>query len=98
MHSPQDDPIKRFVDKDVDTEFSPMDPPDAFEPPSVEAVAREEMAEVLQKLMDDHESFTKELDTLEEALGAIAEDGITREVDEKLRNFFHYLHLSLLSQ
>ena len=64
-----DDPIKRFVEKDTDVEeMSPMDPPEAFAPSTVETVAYEDMHPILQKLMDDHKVFVKVLDNFESAL------------------------------
>ena len=64
-----DDPIKRFVEKDTDVEeMSPMDPPEAFAPSTVEPVAYEDMHPILQKLMDDHKVFIKVLDNFESAL------------------------------
>lgn len=78
-----------MVSKDVENEFSPMDPPDAYRPPSVDAVPRAEMALFLQQLMDDHERLTTHLDAFETVLNQIAENGVTREADEQLRDFFH---------
>lgn len=64
-----DDPIKRFVEKDTDIEeMSPMDPPEAFAPSTVEPVAYEDMHPLLQKLMDEHKVFVKVLDNFESAL------------------------------
>ncbi|MCH8326637.1 MAG: hemerythrin domain-containing protein [Bacteroidetes bacterium] len=64
-----DDQIKRFVEKDTDIEeMSPMDPPEAFAPSTVEPVAYEDMHPLLQKLMDEHKVFVKVLDNFESAL------------------------------
>jgi len=64
-----DDPIKRFVEKDSDIEeMSPMDPPEAFAPSTVDPVPYEDMYPLLQKLMDEHKVFVKVLDNFEEAL------------------------------
>jgi len=81
--------IKKNVSKNVDGESSPMDPPDAFDPPHVEKVPRQEMSPFLQKLMDDHEAFTSDLRMFEELLTSISENGITKEHNEGLRRFFH---------
>lgn len=83
-----DDPIKRFVEKDVDNELSPMDPPDAFSPPGLDPVPRAEMSPFLQKLMDDHSELTGKLDAFEGVLSAIAENGASKEADAGLRDFF----------
>lgn len=64
-----DDPIKRFVEKDSDIEeMSPMDPPEAFAPSTVDPVPYEDMHPLLQELMDEHKVFVKVLDNFEEAL------------------------------
>lgn len=85
------DPVKRNVEKGLEgQEMSPMDPPEAFEPPKVEEVPYEDMHPVLQGLMDEHKEIKKELDTFEEALHQIQKEGVTKEADKKLRNFFHF--------
>ncbi len=49
----QDDPLRRMVEKDSGQEaFSPMDPPDAYSPPGLEALDYEDMHPYLQGLMD----------------------------------------------
>ena len=88
MRQFNEDPVKRFVDKDVEEGFSPMNPPDAYTPPATEAVAREDMSEFLHGLMDEHALLRERLDSLEAVLNAIAEQGVTRAADEGLREFF----------
>jgi len=64
-----DDPIKRFVEKDSNSEeMSPMEPPEEFAPSTVEPVAYEDMHPLLQKLMDEHKVFIKVLNNFEFAL------------------------------
>jgi len=63
------DPIKRFVEKDSNSEeMSPMEPPEEFAPSTVEPVAYEDMHPLLQKLMDEHKVFIKVLNNFEFAL------------------------------
>ena len=63
------DPIKRFAEKESnDEELSPMDPPEAFAPSTVEPVAYEDMHPLLQNLMDEHKIFIKVLNNFESAL------------------------------
>jgi hemerythrin-like domain-containing protein len=78
----------RNADKNVENEWSPMDPPDAYDPPALENVPREEMAPLVQKLMDDHVAFTNELEAFEELLGSIPDGGINKGVEDGLRRFF----------
>ena len=67
-----------------------MDPPDAYSPPNTDAVAYEEMHPFLQKLVDEHKACIKKLDAFEEALLHIQNEGLSREVDDKLRDFFDF--------
>jgi hemerythrin-like domain-containing protein len=63
------DPVNRFVEKEKSMEeLSPMNPPDAFSPSTVEPVAYEDMTPFLQKLMDEHKVFTGVLDKFESAM------------------------------
>lgn len=85
------DPVEQQGEKDTQhLELSPMDPPDAYSPPSVEEVPYEEMHVILQEFIDEHEEIKKALTTFEETLIAIQNKGITRKADEKLREFFHF--------
>jgi hemerythrin-like domain-containing protein len=64
-----DDPLKRFVEKEKEfEEASPMNPPDAFSPSTVDPVAYKDMAPFLQKLMDEHKVFITFLDNFESAM------------------------------
>ncbi len=67
-----------------------MDPPDAYSPPSLEAVPYEDMHPYLQQLMDEHRACIEQLDTFEQALLQIQQVGLSRAVDEKLREFFDF--------
>jgi len=63
-----DDPIKRNVEKDSGEELSPMAPPEAYAPSTVEPVAYKDMHPLLQILMDEHKAFVKVLDNFETSL------------------------------
>jgi len=83
--------LKRMVEKQSDQEeLSPMDPPEAYEPPNLEAVPYEEMHPFLQELQDEHKAYVEKLDTFEEALLQIQQNGVDRGFEEKLREFFHF--------
>jgi hemerythrin-like domain-containing protein len=83
------DPINREAYKNAeDEEFSPMAPPEAFNPPKREAVSKEKMASFLQRLMCEHEDFLGAISAFEEALSVIQTTGITRAVDAAIREFF----------
>lgn len=65
----QTDPIKRFIEKESsEEEMSPMEPPEAFAPSTVEPVTYEDMHPLLQNLMDEHKIFVAVLNDFESAL------------------------------
>ena len=70
--------------------LSPMDPPDAYAPPSVDPVPASDLHPFLRAFRDEHVSFMEELNAFEEAILAIQSTGYTRESDAKLRHFFHF--------
>ncbi|MCC6214218.1 MAG: hemerythrin domain-containing protein [Polyangiaceae bacterium] len=85
-----DDPIHRDAEKhDHDEGMSPMDPPDAYSPPTLaESVPYEEMHPFLRELRDEHEGFVRELDTFDELLTKMLEVGIDRPTYEAMHSFF----------
>ncbi len=93
----QDDPLRRMVEKDSGQEaFSPMDPPDAYSPPGLEALDYEDMHPYLQGLMDEHKACTLQLDLFEAALLDMQQNGLSRKSDDALRSFFQFFdqHIS----
>lgn len=85
------DPLRRMVEwQSEQAELSPMDPPDAYSPPSMDAVAYEDMHPFLQQLVDEHKAAIKELDAFEQALLRIQNTGLDRAADGQLRDFFHF--------
>lgn len=92
------DPLKRIVEKDTgQEELSPMEPPEAYKPPNMDAIAYEKMHPFLQKLIDEHKVCLKELDAFEEVLIKIQEGGISKELNEKLSMFFNFLDNNIVS-
>ena len=71
--------------------LSPMDPPDAYAPPSVEPVAVADMHPFLRQLVAEHVPFLAEINTFEEALLSIQKNGYTKEGDGRLRRFLNFL-------
>ncbi|MBI4209792.1 MAG: hemerythrin domain-containing protein [Deltaproteobacteria bacterium] len=71
-------------------ELSPMDPPEAYSPPAMNPVSPEEMHPFLRKFSKEHVLFIEELNIFEEALLSIQKTGFTRELDGKLKHFFHF--------
>lgn len=86
------DPLRKQPEKGLDggEGLSPMDPPDAYAPPSVEPVPAAELHPFLRKFKDEHVPFMEELNAFEEAILSIQKTGFTKESDAKLRHFFHF--------
>jgi hemerythrin-like domain-containing protein len=88
------DPLKRFVEKEKEfEEASPMNPPDAFSPSTVDPVAYKDMAPFLQKLMDEHKVFITVLDNFELALISWKKSNwnFNDEINKKLNELFSFL-------
>ena len=89
-----DDPLKRFVDKEKEfEEASPMNPPDAFSPSTVDPVAYKDMAPFLQKLIDEHKVFISVLDNFESGLISWRKSNwiFNDEINKKLNELFSFL-------
>lgn len=88
------DPLKRMVEKESGgEEYSPMDPPDAYAPPTLDAIPYEEMHVCLQKFMDEHTQAKNELETFEKSLIAFKKSGWQhdRETEKNFSSFFNYM-------
>ena len=86
------DPLQRRAEKQSEEkEYSPMDPPDAYSPPAVDAVPYEEMPALIRGLMDEHKEVTAALSSFEEAMDQLREAGPTREAQEGLSIFFRFI-------
>ena len=86
------DPLERRAEKQAERkEYSPMDPPDAYAPPGMEAVAYEAMHPFLQHLMDDHQAVIDALESFEGVLIQIQKEGVSRSVNQGLSDFFRFL-------
>ena len=86
------DYIKRFVEKDAAVEqvYSPMDPPGAYKPQGIEPVPYEYLHPVMQLFMNEHKTTLAQTDQLEQTLIQIKTEGISREKNKKLGEFFAY--------
>lgn len=87
----QIDPLQKQGEHGVDgKELSPMDPPEAYSPPTLDRVDPTQMHPFLRKFCDEHVVFMEELKVFEEAILSIQKDGFTRELDKKLKAFFNF--------
>ncbi len=92
----KDDPIKRFVEHDLPVAgmpLSPMEPPEATAPPSIEAVEYADLKGPLKQLWDEHEDYLKVLAVLDNALIALRENSwlMTPEISTGIKHFFQYV-------
>ncbi|HEY9168046.1 MAG TPA: hemerythrin domain-containing protein [Lutibacter sp.] len=87
------DYLKRNIEKDTDgkMEFSPMDPPDAYKPPSIQSVNYDELSLFLRHLTDEHKIILSELQKFETTLLEIRKEGINKDRNKQLGDFFKFL-------
>lgn len=87
------DYINRKAEKDTggQPEYSPMDPPDAYKPPGINPVPYEELSLFLRHFCDEHKIILSELEKFESALLNVRKDGISKELNKKLADFFQFL-------
>jgi hemerythrin-like domain-containing protein len=87
------DYIKRNADKETNgqPEFSPMDPPDAYKPPSLLQVPYEEYYPFLKHLIDEHKIILLEIHKFESTLLEIRKEGINKVRNKNLSDFFRFL-------
>lgn len=87
----QIDPLKKQPEEGLSGDgLSPMDPPEAYSPPAMDRVPPEEMHPFLRKLSEEHVAFMEELKDFDEAILSVQKTGYTKELDSKLRHFFHF--------
>ncbi len=82
------DPVKKQEEIQMDSVLSPMDPPEAYAPPVDASINYAEMHPFLQELWNQHDDLGNELTIFESAIMEIEKEGITRDANLKLRNFF----------
>lgn len=70
-----------------DRGVSPMNPPDAYAPPGLEAVAVSAMHPFLRELCEEHAALSHALGVVEESLRTISTTGFTAEVETTLLGF-----------
>lgn len=85
------DPVERQPEEGFGQDgMSPMDPPEAYEPPGTEKIALEDLHPFLRALTDDHARLEAQLELLETALLAVKESGFTREADHAVMRFLSF--------
>lgn len=85
------DPVLRQAERgEVGDELSPMEPPDAMNPPSAVRVEAADTHPFLRTFFEEHAELEHELQQFEATLRAIPHEGYTRANDGKLRRFFDH--------
>lgn len=89
-------PIIPNAEKMEGDALSPMDPPDALSPPSLDAVDKETLHPFLKDLMSEHQNLVAQLDQFEKAIVQIMEEGITQAINKTIRDFFEFFDQEFL--
>ena len=86
------DPLRKQAERGLDggQGLSPMDPPDAYAPSSIEPVPAEALHPFLRQFRDEHVLFMEELNAFEGTILSVQKIGFTKESDAKLKRFFHF--------
>ncbi len=98
VFNPSGDPLRRKAEKEVAEDLpSPMDPPLAYAPPTVESIPPDQLASPLKALMQDHEDFLKVLSVFDEALVELKkrEWKFVPEISSALKAFFQFMDQEL---
>ena len=95
----EEDPILRNASKDeTDSEFSPMDPPEAYEVGKATEVYKDDMHPMLQQYMSEHENALKIIEAFEKGLITFKESEyeLSNDVNDAFRAFFDFFDTGLL--
>ncbi|CAN5247846.1 hypothetical protein BH09BAC5_BH09BAC5_05800 [soil metagenome] len=93
------DPLKRHVEKSLDSEEqSPFDPPDAYAPSTLKGISLEDMHPAIQQLMLDHVEVLKITTAFEKALVDYKNNGykLEKEINDAFGTFFKFFDNKLL--
>jgi len=93
------DPLKRLVEKESGgEEFSPMDPPDAFNSAGLESIDQEAYHPFLKSMVNRHKDYQAKVSEFEKAIIFIKENGLQKDesVKEAINEFFAYMDQNIL--
>jgi hemerythrin-like domain-containing protein len=91
------DPVTKQPTAELKTKgLSPMDPPDAYDPPQKDAVPYEDLHPFLRQLFDEHRQFGAALDAVEVLIGKVQKEGLNKEDDAAFARFFRMLDEEVL--
>lgn len=84
--------MKEPNQQELNSQFSPLNPPDAYHPPGSDNIALQELHPFLQKLAGEHEAIREAIMKFEEAIFTIRQKGVTQEVNQSLKDFFQFFN------
>lgn len=84
--------MKEPNQQELDSQFSPLNPPDAYHPPGSDNIAIQELHPFLQRFSGEHEIIRGALVKFEEAVMTMKEKGVTKEVNDSLKEFFQFFN------
>lgn len=91
------DPLKRMVERQNKTEeFSPMDPPEAFQPPALDEAKYENMHPLIQSLMDEHVKCIEVISVFESTVSLLHTEGFSKTTLEGINDFFSFFDESII--
>jgi hemerythrin-like domain-containing protein len=94
------DPLKRLAEKQSQqAEFSPMDPPDPYSPPSGEQIPYEKMPPFIQELMDEHQEILQAVNAFEKVLQEFRKQNFQtgRPFEQGVSAFFAFLDQKIVA-
>lgn len=93
----QQDPLQKQTNIDIETKgLSPMDPPDAYEPPAKNTVPYEDLHPFLKELYNDHRQFSEALNLVEHLIHKIQIEGFQKSDHAGFATFFKMLDEDVL--
>ncbi len=90
------DPLDVNAVKTDQPEYSPMDPPDAFDPPETDTIPYEDIHPLLQRFMEEHRACEEKVNKFEAVLNGLREEGPSREALDGLKEFYEFLDGSIV--
>ena len=95
----QDDPIKRNVEKGLESvEHSPMDPPEAYDGAEVRGASYDQMDVALQQYMDEHRTCINKAERFEKAMVRFKDSGyqLNAEINRAFSEFFQFFDHNII--
>jgi iron-sulfur cluster repair protein YtfE (RIC family) len=82
------DPVAKQPERGVESsEMSPMEPPEAYDPPAMDPIALADLHPFLRGLSEEHVALAAELKAVEAVIASVKSDGLTRERFRELNRF-----------